>query len=155
MPFPAMSPQDAAMLRLNHNAAAAAAVGLHPHHHPHHPAVSGGDSPFSPFPSPLPPSSMADSRGGSGEGVVRPTLPPPPPQHPHGPPPPFAAGLPPHHLPMGAAGAAHLMSSLGNPAAQVKTGLHFSHYHREIGSSATMRPQGRNRLSIWPFKLLI
>ena len=119
MPFPAMSPQDAAMLRLNHNAAAA---GLHPHHphHPHHhPAVSGSDSPFSPFPSHLPPTSMADHRSGGGSGMD--SLVRPPPLPPHGPPPPFGAssGLQPHHLPMGA-GAAHLMSSLNSPAAQVR-----------------------------------
>ena len=119
MPFPAMSPQDAAMLRLNHNAAAA---GLHPHHphHPHHhPAVSGSDSPFSPFPSHLPPTSMADHRSGGGSGMD--SLVRPPPLPPHGPPPPFGAssGLQPHHLPMGA-GAAHLMSSLNSPVAQVR-----------------------------------
>ena len=97
MPFPAMSPQDAAMLRLNHNSAVAAA-GLQHHHPHHHPSVSvGGDSPFSPFSSP--PTSM--------EGRVDGRPPHPPPS--------FAGGLPPHPHSMG---AAHLMS-LNSPAAQV------------------------------------
>jgi hypothetical protein len=96
MPFPAMSPQDAAMLRLNHNSS-----GMHHHHHPiNHPAVSVGDSPFSPFSSPLhshqappPPPTSLDS-GGSRQPI---------------PPPPFAGGIPPHHL-----------MSLNSPAAQVQ-----------------------------------
>jgi hypothetical protein len=103
MPFPAMSPQDAAMLRLNHNNS-----GMH-HHHPHHPlnhpsAVSVGDSPFSPFSSssplhghqaPAPPPTSLDS-GGSRQPI---------------PPPPFVGGggIPPHHL-----------MSLNSPAAQVQ-----------------------------------
>jgi hypothetical protein len=102
MPFPAMSPQDAAMLRLNHNNS-----GMHHHHHHpiNHPSsVSvGGDSPFSPFssPSPLhghqappPPPASLDS-GGSRQPI---------------PPPPFVGGgIPPHHL-----------MSLNSPAAQVQ-----------------------------------
>jgi hypothetical protein len=96
MPFPAMSPQDAAMLRLNHNNS-----GMHHHHHHpiNHPsAVSVGDSPFSSSPlyghqAPPPPPTSLDS-GGSRQPI---------------PPPPFAGGIPPHHL-----------MSLNSPAAQVK-----------------------------------
>ncbi len=98
MPFPAMSPQDAAMLRLNHNNS-----GMHHHHH-HHPlnhpsAVSVGDSPFSSssplysHQAPPPPPTSLDS-GGSRQPI---------------PPPPFAGGIPPHHL-----------MSLNSPAAQVE-----------------------------------
>jgi hypothetical protein len=95
MPFPAMSPQDAAMLRLNHNNS-----GMHHHHHHpiNHPAVSVGDSPFSSSPlyghqAPPPPPTSLDS-GGSRQPI---------------PPPPFAGGIPPHHL-----------MSLNSPAAQVQ-----------------------------------